>query len=46
MVTCNLCRKNKKVNEMEIPFKYVCSECWKKLIIKLNGEIVDKDLIY
>ena len=53
MVTCNLCAKNKSVEEMQSPFRYVCIECWNDLKIEFKSRViqgvaepVDKDLIY
>lgn len=46
MVTCNCCRKNVDVEEIQTPFYYVCKECWKKFKIYINGEEINKDIIY
>jgi len=46
MVTCNLCRKNKVLADMQFPFRYVCKECWEKMTIKIDNIKVNKEMIY
>jgi len=46
MVTCNLCRKNKVIADMQFPFRYICKDCWEKMKITINGEKVEKELVY
>jgi hypothetical protein len=46
MVTCNICRQNKKLDEMQGNFRYVCKECWAKMKVKIQEQEINKDLIY
>lgn len=46
MVTCNICRQEKKLEEIQPSFRYVCKDCWNKVVITFGGSIVDKDLLY
>lgn len=46
MVTCNVCRKNKDIDDMKYPFHYLCKKCWDKLVITIGDEEIDKEMIY
>ena len=47
MVTCNFCRKNKDVEELEEEgYYYVCKECFKKMVITIEGLQVNKEYLY
>ena len=46
MVTCNLCRQNKSVEDMMYPYRYVCKECFEGLVITLDGEKINKEWLY
>lgn len=52
MVTCNICKQNKEVEEMQSPFRYVCKNCWENVRIRIKNkkyvgeEEVDKELLY
>jgi hypothetical protein len=47
MVVCNLCRKNKTLEEMKPPFRYICFECWQDRVkISYDSFPIDKDLFY
>ena len=47
MVTCNLCKENKPVEEFDgTPFHYVCDDCWQYCAVIYKGEKVSKNLVY
>lgn len=55
MVTCNICLKNKPLEEIQNPFRYVCKDCWNKIKIVLSVDIaigkyqdmiLEKELFY
>ena len=46
MVTCNLCKENKKLSDIKSGFRYVCQDCWEKITIDLDGVRQDKELLY
>jgi len=46
MVTCNICRENLPLEEIEPGFRYVCKECWRCMKITILSQEVDKSLIY
>jgi len=46
MVTCNICRKGKDIEEMTNYFHYVCKECWDMMRITIAGEEISKELMY
>ena len=46
MVVCNVCGKNKEVEEMFSCFHYVCKDCWNKMTISIDDEQLDKEQLY
>jgi predicted SprT family Zn-dependent metalloprotease len=46
MVCCNLCGKNKRIEEFKEGLRYICKECWEKLEFYFEGERIDKEIIY
>ena len=46
MVVCNICGLNVSPDDIQPPFRYVCKACWWKAEITVEGEPVDKDIIY
>ena len=51
MVVCNVCGKNKQVEKMHHPFRYVCEECWNQMAVSKRQEDgtyedLDKEQLY
>lgn len=47
MVTCNVCGKNKSVEDMQGSFRYVCKDCWNEVVlVDKDDNVYQKDLFY
>jgi hypothetical protein len=42
MVVCNLCMKKKPIEQIEDGFRYVCKNCFNKMVVLIDGVEIDK----
>lgn len=45
-IICNLCGMKKSLEELYCSYHYVCKDCWNKIVMTIDGDEIDKDMVY